>query len=158
MTEPLKCPLCDAEMPHTPLQAAKNSRDDQTHIYICEQCPGILIEWWDETDTEALMKYFKNPKENIDQANLLKLAKGLSITTDEVKKAAAYFEKEIGEFFQMLTEGNVISFTDYDEFFTWIHEDMSAGELIQLLANETNAVNDDQVFECNSGATVFLYK
>lgn len=158
MTEPLKCPLCDAEMPHTPLAAEQNSRDNKTHIYICKECPGILIEWWDQTDTNAFVEFFKNPKDSIRKSNLLYLADYLKVTPQEVETIGTYFKKDIDELFQMSEEGDLVSFASYDEFFTWMHDGMSKEELIQLLANDDNAVNPDQVINTESGRTIFMYE
>lgn len=51
------CPLCGDDMPLTELKSAPNGRENKSYIWICNSCPGILLEWWDHNDTDAFDKY-----------------------------------------------------------------------------------------------------
>lgn len=54
------CPLCGDDMPLTELKSAPNGRENKSYIWICNSCPGILLEWWNDPDTEAFVKYIQN--------------------------------------------------------------------------------------------------
>jgi hypothetical protein len=59
MIQTLECPLCgDGEMEY---EAIDNPRamttyynKPATHMWVCDQCPGILMEWHDKEDTKAV--------------------------------------------------------------------------------------------------------
>jgi hypothetical protein len=53
----VECPLCGADMPLTELESAPNGRENKSYIWICNECPGILLEWVDYKDTDAFNKY-----------------------------------------------------------------------------------------------------
>lgn len=57
MSSVIKCPLCGDDMPLTQLKSRPNGREGKTYIWICDECPGLLVEWWGGADTEALVKY-----------------------------------------------------------------------------------------------------
>lgn len=61
MTKPLICPLCtEGEMELKELPNEKSpGRENKTYIWICDTCPGVLLEWWDNTDTEAFTNHMK---------------------------------------------------------------------------------------------------
>lgn len=54
----LPCPLCDGEMEYEPIDNPKGSStyNDKTasHVYICDSCPGVLMEWHDHEDDKAV--------------------------------------------------------------------------------------------------------
>lgn len=60
MSHAVKCPLCDANMPLTELASNPNGREDRSYVWVCDVCPGVLLEWWDDNDTQAVSKYLKN--------------------------------------------------------------------------------------------------
>jgi uncharacterized Zn finger protein len=55
----VECPLCGADMPLTELESKPNGRENKSYIWICNECPGILLEWWDHKDTDAFRKYIE---------------------------------------------------------------------------------------------------
>ena len=61
MSQTVTCPLCGNKMELKELESPRNGREDKAYIWICEECPGILLEWWDDTDTEAFVRYM-HPK------------------------------------------------------------------------------------------------
>lgn len=64
----VQCPLCiQGRMFLTELKAAKNGRENKSYIWICEECPGILLEWWDHGDTDAFVNYIERHEGIIKQ-------------------------------------------------------------------------------------------
>lgn len=52
------CPLCgDGRMEHHQYNSKGNGREDKSHLWVCDQCPGILVEWWDHHDSKAFNKH-----------------------------------------------------------------------------------------------------
>ena len=49
------CPLCKLEM--TAKIVPSNNQYGESNIWYCEKCPGMLIEYWDRNDTDALLKF-----------------------------------------------------------------------------------------------------
>jgi uncharacterized protein YlaI len=60
--EPLICPICEhGEMEYEALDNPQALSTDQygnrkTHIWICNECPGVLMEWYTSADTKAITK------------------------------------------------------------------------------------------------------
>lgn len=52
----VQCPLCDGDMMLNVLPSAPNGREDKTYMWVCEDCPGVLLEWYDSKDTDAFVK------------------------------------------------------------------------------------------------------
>lgn len=63
------CPLCDADMPLTVLESPNSMSEGKTYMWICNECPGVLVEWHDSSDTEALTKYLHHNKGVYDEDN-----------------------------------------------------------------------------------------
>lgn len=57
MSNKVTCPLCGDDMSLTELKSAPNGRENKSYIWICNSCPGILLEWVDHKDTDAFNKY-----------------------------------------------------------------------------------------------------
>jgi hypothetical protein len=52
----------------TELEAPRpNGRENKSYIWICNECPGILLEWWDHTDTDAFINYIERHEGVIKQ-------------------------------------------------------------------------------------------
>ena len=64
-----KCPLCDADMPLTVLEAPYSMSEGKSYIWICNECPGILMEWYDSADTKALQQYLHYNEGVYDENN-----------------------------------------------------------------------------------------
>jgi hypothetical protein len=59
MIQTLECPLCgDGEMEYeaidNPRAMTTHYNKPATHMWVCDQCPGILMEWHDKEDTKAV--------------------------------------------------------------------------------------------------------
>jgi hypothetical protein len=57
--KPITCPLCDSgnmELKEIP-KKKPDGRENKGFLWVCEECPGILVEWWDNSDTETFNKY-----------------------------------------------------------------------------------------------------
>lgn len=53
----LQCPLCtQGRMFLTELKSKHDAMEKKSYMWICEECPGILLEWWQPADTEAFVK------------------------------------------------------------------------------------------------------
>jgi hypothetical protein len=64
MIQTCTCPLCgDGEMEYEALDNPKAMstyyNKPATHMWVCDQCPGILIEWHDSEDTKAIAERLK---------------------------------------------------------------------------------------------------
>jgi hypothetical protein len=62
--EPIFCPLCQAGEMKLHEEKAKGEsiyKAHVTYIWSCEDCPGMLIEWYDPKDTKAFDKYTRRP-------------------------------------------------------------------------------------------------
>lgn len=64
MIQTCTCPLCgDGEMEYEALDNPKAMstyyNKPATHMWVCDQCPGILIEWHDSEDTKAVAERLK---------------------------------------------------------------------------------------------------
>lgn len=64
ITFPMPCPLCkEGEMEYEPLKnpkAMSTFRDEPvTHVYVCDTCPAVLMEWYDTPDTHAITERLK---------------------------------------------------------------------------------------------------
>lgn len=59
--KPLICPLCElGEMEYEFIEKDRpDGREQKGHFWVCNECPGILVEWWDSSDTEAFSRRFK---------------------------------------------------------------------------------------------------
>ena len=53
----ISCPLCEAEVEHKELKKNDEESDNKTYIWVCSECPGVLVEWIDSRDTRALTEY-----------------------------------------------------------------------------------------------------
>jgi hypothetical protein len=57
MCKPLACPLCqEGRMFLTEMKSKNQAMDNKSYMWICETCPGILLEWWSPSDTDAFVK------------------------------------------------------------------------------------------------------
>ena len=55
--KPLICPLCEhGHLEHDALDSTPNGRDNKTHIWICDHCPAVLLEFWENSDADAMHK------------------------------------------------------------------------------------------------------
>jgi hypothetical protein len=62
----VQCPLCtEGRMFLTELQSKNTAMENKSYMWICEDCPGILLEWWDSADTDAFVKYLHGPRDHI---------------------------------------------------------------------------------------------
>lgn len=61
----VKCPLCDERMFLTELKSNNIAMENKSYMWICETCPGILLEWWDHTDTDAFVKRLDGDLSNV---------------------------------------------------------------------------------------------
>lgn len=58
----ISCPLCEVGiLEYEALDNPKAMGTDgkgspKTHIWVCNECPGILMEWYNSRDTEAIAK------------------------------------------------------------------------------------------------------
>lgn len=54
----MKCPICECgNMEYRSVPNPKaNNLEKVTHIWVCDECPNVMIEWYDHSDTEALAK------------------------------------------------------------------------------------------------------
>jgi hypothetical protein len=64
MIQTCTCPLCgDGEMEYEAIDNPKAMstyyNKPATHMWVCDQCPGILIEWHDSEDTKAVAERLK---------------------------------------------------------------------------------------------------
>ena len=49
----LTCPLCGAKtLEHKEL-------DEETHVWVCSECPAILLEYWGDKDRRVINNYLK---------------------------------------------------------------------------------------------------
>ena len=55
----LKCNFCKCEMVHHVLTENEGDKlkHDDTHIYVCQECPNITFEFTDSHDLKRLNKY-----------------------------------------------------------------------------------------------------
>ncbi len=51
---PFKCPICGSE-------EVIEVEQDGTHIYVCDPCPFVGIEYYDNSNIDALTKYLNRP-------------------------------------------------------------------------------------------------
>lgn len=54
----IKCPLCEElamEYKHI------GEEPKVTHAWVCIECPGVLVEWYQKDDTERLAEYLQRP-------------------------------------------------------------------------------------------------
>ena len=50
MSRPMKCNICESgDMEHVQIK--------HTHIYVCEECPNVQLEYHDSTDATNLCEY-----------------------------------------------------------------------------------------------------
>ena len=49
------CPMCESGiLEHRAVENPKSVLGDgHTHMYVCDTCPAIMVEWYDDSDTEA---------------------------------------------------------------------------------------------------------
>lgn len=66
----VKCPLCGADMPLTELESKPNDQENKTYVWVCNDCPGVLLEWWTDRDTDAFSRYVQEGKGIIKQHGL----------------------------------------------------------------------------------------
>jgi hypothetical protein len=51
------CPLCEqGRMFLTELKSTNQMMGNKSYMWICEECPGILMEWYTFSDQEAFNK------------------------------------------------------------------------------------------------------
>lgn len=58
MVPEMTCPLCEtgAMEPRAIDNDKALNGEKKTYMYVCESCPGILVEWYDDSDTEAFAR------------------------------------------------------------------------------------------------------
>lgn len=91
MSKPITCPLCESG--HMELKEVQtdrpNGREGKSYLWICEECPGILLEWWDSQDTESFNKYmgYTNPelKKIVPFADIYKEFQALDAKLDSLE-------------------------------------------------------------------------
>jgi hypothetical protein len=60
------CPLCsEGRMFLTEMHSNNKGNENKSYMWICEACPGILIEWWDGTDTDAVADYLDGQRHHV---------------------------------------------------------------------------------------------
>lgn len=66
MGKPMKCPICvEGDLELTVLKSKNKSTDNQTYMWICNECPGVLFEYWIKADSDAVSKYFKGDRSHV---------------------------------------------------------------------------------------------
>ncbi|MDK2600554.1 hypothetical protein QO179_23965 [Bacillus stercoris] len=54
----MKCPLCEhGDLILKVLKSENEAMKNVSHLWVCDECPGVLLEWWDDPDTKAFAKY-----------------------------------------------------------------------------------------------------
>ena len=51
----LECPLCKSTMRGEDLPS--ENEQEVTHLWWCNDCPGMVIEYWDGNDRDAFLKF-----------------------------------------------------------------------------------------------------
>lgn len=66
MSNHVQCPLCEeGRMFLTELDSANNILEGKSYMWICEQCPGILLEWYGKEDTAAFATYLNGDRRHV---------------------------------------------------------------------------------------------
>lgn len=54
----MKCQLCESgDMEYRSIPNPKAMNEEKvTHIWVCNQCPNVMLEWYDHSDSEALLR------------------------------------------------------------------------------------------------------
>lgn len=84
----------------------------------------------------------------------------IGLSFDEVKKVMEYFSLTEFKLAQIINEGDMRTFPDFDEFFRWMFEDTPEWELIDTLKrchNGESILNEEQYLTLNDGSIVFMY-
>lgn len=71
MSFELPCPLCGGNMSPHELESKNTGNGNKTYMWVCDECPGLLIEWHGDYDTEAMVKYLA-PKNRITNSGGVK--------------------------------------------------------------------------------------
>ena len=53
----VKCPLCDQHAKYTPLVQSKKGIEHVTHMYVCQECPFIGLEFIENANISDVAKY-----------------------------------------------------------------------------------------------------
>lgn len=54
MNEKTTCPLCNGEM--------RYKKHNNTHIWVCEECPNVMFEYYDNENIADLSEFLTNDK------------------------------------------------------------------------------------------------
>jgi len=52
----MKCPACKGKLVYKEIGKQKNKK---THMWVCENCPIVIIEFWEDKDVNNLSQYLK---------------------------------------------------------------------------------------------------
>lgn len=97
--------------------------------------------------------YWLRLKDYINEDNL-------DIDIEDAKKVMEYFELTDFELVKIINEGDMRTFSDFDEFFRWMFEDTPEWELIDTLKrchDGESILNEEQYLTLNDGSIVFMY-
>lgn len=62
----LDCPLCEAHsMELITLKSENRSMKNKSYMWICEECPGVLMEWYLDSDQKAFNKFLSGDTSDV---------------------------------------------------------------------------------------------
>lgn len=68
MANSVSCPLCDATMYLTEMESEANYNNSKaSYMWVCQDCPGILLEWYSHHDTDAFRDYMEGKRPAIKE-------------------------------------------------------------------------------------------
>lgn len=61
MTVKIKCQLCGGKVQYKELKTVKGSfnYNEFTHIWVCDDCPMVMFEYYDKQNTKTINKYLE---------------------------------------------------------------------------------------------------
>lgn len=58
----IQCPLCGGDVFHIQVNSGDGPNPHQSFIWGCNDCPMVMIEFYDERDTQALDYLLNRPR------------------------------------------------------------------------------------------------
>lgn len=101
----ITCPLCkEGKMNYEPIDNPKGLSQDingkpTTHVWICEDCPSVVMEWYDSTDTDVFyekMNVHQISRKSTTAGDIIKQDQALQFEMDRIEENIKRLMPSIG--------------------------------------------------------------
>lgn len=148
--------------------------DDTLHGVTNDRCPDLYGDVMEMLSDHGITSYTIHNVSEVVVSNeelafalidlvttdyLEMLSQELCVSRYEVEEALEHFGLEAKELWDKFNEDEYCRlFSDWSDFFEWVHEDLNRDELITMLMDETNGLDEDYYYQFDNETILTINK